>query len=427
MDDDFCRDVSELSLDDLAVAGGKGANLGELVRAGFDVPGGFVVTTAAYRLAHHDTRESSVAVRVPTRVAHAVARAYDRLGAGPVAVRSSATAEDLPGAAFAGQQDTFLDVLGTDDVVAAVGRCWASLWTERAVSYRNRLGIDSARLAMAVVVQRLVAADHAGVMFTADPVTGDRTRIVIDSNPGLGEAVVSGLVTPQHTVLDIHARIVERRAGRQEVVLVPQGDGSGPRAVPGGSLPGLPDSDLTRLAEVGRRATAHFGRPQDIEWAIQGAHLWVLQARPMTALPPPPIRLTTLQRRIGPVILELLPRRPLPMELTAWIRPTIARHLELMLAGMVGVVLRFDTVLPADDDVVRAFVPPRPRPTWATPSSSGGPSECPGRCDSTTGVPTPGTATSATRSARWRQPTRSSSRGANWSACRHERPGRWTW
>lgn len=148
-------------------------------------------------------------------VASAITAALARLGAGPVAVRSSATAEDLPGATFAGQGDTFLDVLGPDDVLAAVGRCWASLWTERAVAYRERLGIDPAEVAMAVVVQRLVVADHAGVMFTADPVTGDRTRVVVDSNPGLGEAVVSGLVTPDHAVSPAPCRRSGARSTRR--------------------------------------------------------------------------------------------------------------------------------------------------------------------------------------------------------------------
>ncbi|WNB85471.1 PEP/pyruvate-binding domain-containing protein [Cellulomonas sp. ATA003] len=367
----LCRALSDLGSGDVPLAGGKGANLGELVRAGFDVPDGFVVTTAAYRLAHGRTEppptHDVAAPPVPRDVAAAIRAAYAQLGAGPVAVRSSATAEDLPGATFAGQQDTLLDVLGADDVVAAVRRCWASLWTERAVAYRQRLGIDATEVAMAVVVQRLVVADHAGVLLTADPVTGDRSRVVVDSSPGLGEAVVSGLVTPDHAVLDARGRVVERRAGRREVVLTAHGDGTGMHRVPGGELPAVPDVDLVRLADVGRRVAAHFGRPQDVEWAIQGTRLWVLQARPMTALPPPPVRLGPVQRRVGPVLLELLPRRPLPMELTAWIRPTVATHLERMFAGAAGVALRFDALLPADDDDVQAFVPPSPRPTRRTP------------------------------------------------------------
>ncbi len=353
--------MADVSSADLALAGGKGANLGELIHAGFDVPDGFVVTTDAYRAA------GSGAVDVPPGVAGAIGDAYAAIGAGPVAVRSSATAEDLPGATFAGQQDTFLNVIGPANVVAAVGRCWASLWTERATAYRDRLGIDPADVAIAVVVQRLVSADHAGVMFTANPVTGERSEVVIDSNPGLGEAVVAGLVTPDHVILDADNRILQQRPGRREVVIDPAG-GGGTTSRAGGAAPDLTTDQLVRIADIGRRVAAHFGGPQDIEWAIEDGREWILQTRPMTALPPAPVRLTRVQRLIGPVLLELFPRRPYPLELTAWIRPTIGRHLERLLDGLVGIEVSIDQVCPAVDDVVQAFVPPRPRPTRRTPA-----------------------------------------------------------
>ncbi len=182
--------LSRLTAADVAVAGGKGANLGELITAGFAVPSGFVVTTDAYRRAVADLtvpdRDGVLTVDVPPAVRDAVVVAYADLGGGPVAVRSSATAEDLPGAAFAGQQDTFLSVVGD----------------------AARLGIDTASLAIAVVVQRMVHADHAGVLLAANPVTGAWAQVVIDSNPGLGEAVVAGLVTPDHAVLDVDGRVV---------------------------------------------------------------------------------------------------------------------------------------------------------------------------------------------------------------------------
>ena len=199
--------------------GGKAANLGELIAAGFPVPPGAVVTTDAYRraLAASGLAGSVAAVRtaddaarvrtaieeaaVPPDVAAAVVDAYRDLGEGPVAVRSSATAEDLPGAAFAGQQDTYLGVVGAAEVVDAVRRCWASLWTERAVAYRTHRGVDHAGVEIAVVVQRMVDPEVAGVLFTADPLTGARDRTVVDAAPGLGEAVVSGEVTPEHLVL----------------------------------------------------------------------------------------------------------------------------------------------------------------------------------------------------------------------------------
>jgi len=172
----------------IAEAGGKGANLGVLLRAGFGVPDGFVVTTDAYE-------RSGGGQDLAPEVADAVVAAYAALGGGPVAVRSSATAEDLPGASFAGQHETFLNVVGPDAVVAAVRRCWASLWTERAVSYRaGRDAASEPRLSIAVVVQRLVPADVAGVLFTADPTTGRRDETVITAAWGLGESVVGGTV-----------------------------------------------------------------------------------------------------------------------------------------------------------------------------------------------------------------------------------------
>ena len=181
----WVRPLAEVGRDDLAVAGGKGANLGELVRAGVRVPPGFVLTTDAHAEAGRDGP-------IPADIEQAILTAYADLGGGPVAVRSSATAEDLPGAAFAGQQDTFLDVEGEPALLDAVQKCWASLWSERATAYRQRRGIDDAAVRMAVVVQRMVPAEVAGVAFTANPVTGVRTEIVIDAGLGLGEAVVSG-------------------------------------------------------------------------------------------------------------------------------------------------------------------------------------------------------------------------------------------
>ncbi len=205
----FAVPFPDVGTADVDVAGGKGANLGELVRAGFAVPDGFVVPTAAYALAVRDAGlaatiseelaqgSDGAAIRsavehapIPAAVADDVAAAYDDLGGGPVAVRSSATAEDLPGAASAGQQDTYLGVAGTEEVLDAVRRCWASLWTDRAIAYRQHLGIGD-DVVIAVVVQRMAGADVAGVMFTADPVTGDRSQVVVDAAAGLGEAVVS--------------------------------------------------------------------------------------------------------------------------------------------------------------------------------------------------------------------------------------------
>ncbi|MFB9731971.1 PEP/pyruvate-binding domain-containing protein [Ornithinimicrobium kibberense] len=349
MSGDLVLDLGSVGAADLPSVGGKAAGLGELLGAGVRVPPGFVVTTDAYRYAVGAAASvpQVLDTPVPEDLAEAVRTAYRGLGGGPVAVRSSATAEDLPGATFAGQQDTFLDVEGADAVLDAVRRCWASLWSERGVDYRERLGVDPRSVAMAVVVQRMVPADTAGVLFTADPVTGRRDRVVVDAARGLGEAVVSGRVTPEHLVVAEDGAVVERRAG---------GDGQV-----------LTDGQAARLARAGRAVATSLGRPQDVEWAFAGGELVVLQARPMTALPPPPVPLGRFQRIHGPVILELLPRRPLPLELTAWIRPTVGRHVEEMVGGLAGVVVRFADVLPAQDAVVQQFVPAAPRPTVRTP------------------------------------------------------------
>ena len=361
---------------DLATAGGKGANLGELVRAGFPVPRGFVVTTDAYRSAtadlEHPTKDAIAARPLPDEVREAVERSYRDLGGGPVAVRSSATAEDLPGAAFAGQQDTFLNVVGADAVAAAVRACWASLWSDRTIAYRARLDVPDDSVAMAVVVQQLVPADWAGVMFTANPVTGARDEIVIDSSPGLGESVVSGAVTPDHAVLAADGSVLERHAGRHETVVRPTPGGGTSTEAGDQGTPALPAQVLALLAEQARAVAAHFGSPQDIEWAIADDTIQLTQARPMTALPPAPLRLNRIQRFIGPVIVELLPRRPLPMELTAWSGDIILRHLERMFAGLVGARVDADATLPTVDGIVQSYVPVIPQPTLRTPARVAG-------------------------------------------------------
>jgi phosphohistidine swiveling domain-containing protein len=379
-DTSFVLPLAVVGRDDLAVAGGKGANLGELVRAGFPVPDGAVVTTDAYAavvrsaglapLVAAATEDEGGALRaafasaeMPADLRAAVLDAYALLGSGPVAVRSSATAEDLPGAAFAGQQDTYLNVVGPDALLDAVRRCWGSLWTERAIAYRARRDVDPEGVRIAVVVQRMVPAEFAGVLFTANPVSGARDEVVVDASSGLGEAVVSGLVTPDHYVLGGDGRVQERRPGQREVVV---------RGVEGGGVEHrtdeahleLPDRVLAELAGLGRSVAAHFGRPQDIEWAWADGRVWLVQARPMTALPPPPLRLSRIQRITGPQIGEYVPVRPYPMDTSGWIARGIGRTVERMLAEIPGVHVDFADVLPEHDGVVDRFVPPQPRPTW---------------------------------------------------------------
>jgi len=272
----FIRPLADLGAADVAVAGGKGANLGELVRAGFPVPDGFVVSTGAYALgaeasqvatdAPASARVRLAASPVPAAIADAVRDAYRAMGSPKVAVRSSATAEDLPDASFAGQQDTILGVSGEEALLDAVRKCWASLWNERAVAYRETHGVGQNEVRLAVVVQRMVDAQSAGVLFTADPITGRRRRAVIDAVRGLGDQLVSGGVNPDHFVVDPHeGTIIERR----------------------GDV--LSDAQLRELAALGARVESHYGRPQDIEWAIaRDGKLWLVQSRDITTLYPLP-------------------------------------------------------------------------------------------------------------------------------------------
>ncbi|MFC8040295.1 PEP/pyruvate-binding domain-containing protein [Paenarthrobacter sp. NPDC057355] len=304
--------------------GGKAANLGELASAGLPVPRGFCLTTEAYRralsasglddicaalkstdaadlaglgLLAAQARSLVLDAGLPADISAAVRSAYQGLGIDvPVAVRSSATAEDLPFASFAGQQDTYLNVVGVESVLDAVSRCWASLWTDRAVTYRATNGIDHASAALAVVVQEMVDSFAAGVMFTANPVTGKRSEAVIDASPGLGEAVVSGAVNPDQYVVDLNnSAILKRTLGDRQVEI---------RSVPGGGTerrerssqvqlsdagiqPCLSDRQIRELAALGRLVEKHYGAPQDTEWALDAdGKLWLTQARPITTLYP---------------------------------------------------------------------------------------------------------------------------------------------
>src|SRR5829696_1906891 len=316
----YTKRLDEIGKDDIALAGGKGANLGELSRAELPVPPGFCVTTAAYRrtvagpdlpeaiddalqnLRVEDPASAEVAsariaalfedLPLPEDLTGAIVDAYRVLGEPLVAVRSSATKEDLPGASFAGQQATSLNVRGEEELLEAVRRCWASLWSARAIAYRQRQGFRHDRAAVAVVVQRLVPAEVSGILFTANPVSGARGEIVINAALGLGEAVVGGLTTPDAFTLDrTTLEVRERQIGRQEVETVLTERGTTERSLDPGraAQPTLDDAQLTRLGEVGLRIERHFGGPQDIEWAYAEGHFWVLQARPITNLPPAPL------------------------------------------------------------------------------------------------------------------------------------------
>jgi pyruvate,water dikinase len=268
--------LDAISPGDGDAVGGKGLGLGRMAAAGLPVPPGFCVTSAAHRRLRGRTTHDDSAL------AQQIADACGRLGGGPVAVRSSATAEDGAEVSFAGQQDTFLGVRGGRAVCDAVGRCWASLDGERAVAYRRRQGVGGEGLAMAVVVQRLVPAEVAGVLFTRDPLDPDGRGMLVEASWGLGEAVVAGRVNPDRYRLDRDTGAVrDRSVGLKTLEVTPEGE----RPVPPErqSQPCLDDNQLSQLAELGRRVEALFGGPRDVEWAWAGGQCWLLQARPITA------------------------------------------------------------------------------------------------------------------------------------------------
>ena len=317
---------------DIPLAGGKGANLGELIAAGLPVPGGFCVTAEAYRSAmtplreeiaglletgnHDRLRELVVDAPLPEGLADRIRAAAGNLD-GPVAVRSSATAEDLPDASFAGQQETYLGVVGGEAVVEAVRRCWASLWSDRAIAYRDEQGFAHDDVALAVVVQRMIPADAAGVAFTLDPVTG-RRRVVIESAWGLGEVVVSGAVTPDSFAVE-RGRIAERHIGDKRIRIDMTATGkTATTEIPGEQRgrASLTDRDVVAVARLAEQVEHHYGRPMDVEWALADGKPWLLQARPITTTAPvgPDRRVGRTSRFIRNDIIEHFPS-PYPLDL----------------------------------------------------------------------------------------------------------------
>ncbi|WP_169949309.1 rifamycin-inactivating phosphotransferase [Microbispora sp. H11081] len=311
----------EIDGTNVADVGGKGAHLGEL--SGIDgvrVPDGFCVTTDAFqrvvaeapsvgaridalsrvepddnatiRTLSADIRRAIEAVEIPGDLAAEIGESLARLGDhASYAVRSSATAEDLPGASFAGQQDSYLNIVGLTEILRHVRRCWASLFTERAVTYRRRNGFDHRKVRMAVVVQRMVFPDAAGVLFTADPVTSNRKIATVEAGWGLGEALVSGLVAADvHTVRDDQV-VTTAVAAKPRLVRAAAGGGTEEVAVEPErqKRPALTDAQVVRLVRLGRRIEAHFGRPQDIEWCLTGDDFHIVQSRPITTLFPIPV------------------------------------------------------------------------------------------------------------------------------------------
>lgn len=276
----FVRGFDELACRDPREVGGKAAGLAGLTSAGLPVPPGFVIGAAAYRA----FRRSS---RIPLGVAAAIRARYRRLCVStgtvdlPVAVRSSATAEDSAEASFAGEFETWVDVTGADAIIEHVVRCWESVFSPRAVSYAESNGIDLATVEMAVVVQKMVRARAAGVMFTISPVTGDRSRIAIEASWGLGLAVVGGEVTPDRWVVDkVSLSIVDRTSGDKRV----EYRGAAPVAVDPDrwSTPCLTDDQVLELARLGKQIERTENYPQDVEFALDGENIVLLQRRPET-------------------------------------------------------------------------------------------------------------------------------------------------
>jgi pyruvate,water dikinase len=287
---------------DVARAGGKGSSLARMAALGLPVPPGFVIPAGALaealpdggdelrRLAEAQDAEGAQAlvktVELDPVLREAVLAAYAALGPGdaPVAVRSSACAEDSEAASFAGQQETYLHVRGGDQVRARIRDCWASFFSERALFYRSQKG-SLADLGMAVVVQRMVEADVAGVLFTCDPVRGRRDRMVVEAVLGLGEAAVSGAVTPDHYVLKRDGTVRKAQVHEQPYAIVAVQDGGvaeRPLSPDEGGARKAGDELLAKLARLGDELEQRVGVPQDIEWAVQDGELYVLQARPVT-------------------------------------------------------------------------------------------------------------------------------------------------
>jgi pyruvate,water dikinase len=351
--------------------GGKGASLARMVAAGLPVPPGFHITTDAYRRYvdenHLGERIQSVAAQarvndpatldraseqiqslfaqgtIPGDITEMIRRWYGELGADiPVAVRSSATAEDLPGMSFAGQLESYLNVRGGDEVIEAVKRCWASLWTGRAIGYRQRQGIRPEDVSMAVVVQQLVAAEVAGVVFTANPLTGERGELMINAAWGLGEAIVSGRVTPDTMVINKQTgAMVSEEIASKEVMTMRLQDGTREEPVPPDKRQraALAPAQAAELARLGVKIEQLYGRPMDIEWALCDGRIFIVQARPVTAMPESRVALEWKVLRKGgryfrTSVAELLPEPVSPLfatlALPLWTEATLKIMAEAM-------------------------------------------------------------------------------------------------
>ena len=309
--------LEEIRKEDIAAVGGKGASLGEMSSMGLPVPGGFVVTSRAFRhflietgieqplfsnlenlnvddnnaleQASKKARALVMKAKMPASLKDRIRESYQKLNGGGmvVAVRSSATAEDLPDASFAGQQETFLNIKGEKNLLDAVQKCWASLYGARAIYYRAKQGFDDRSVNIAVVVQQMINSEKAGVMFTSHPVTGEPLTI-IEGSWGLGEAVVSGSVSPDKYVYDQRTgNVIDKLIAQKKTEIVSDGE-HGTKTLEIGrerqETPVLSDDEVARLATYGKVAETHYGIPQDVEWSIVGDTIYILQSRPITTI-----------------------------------------------------------------------------------------------------------------------------------------------
>lgn len=392
----------QISAQDIERVGGKGANLGEMTRAGLPVPPGFCITSDVYRriigeagvwpqidglltaVANNDAAKSAHRIQrlvanapMPADVAGAITSAYHQLDGGwaAVAVRSSATAEDLPEASFAGQQETFLGVRGQDALLNYVQQCWASLWTERAIVYRQRNGFPHEQVSLSVVVQQMVRPESAGVLFTVNPLTGKRGEMLVNAAYGLGETVVSGQVTPDSYLLTPQAKslIVDQTVGTKEVRIdaLPDGGVRKQTVAPADRQRlCLTPSQLEKLAELGEKIERHYQSPQDIEWAFTDDELYLLQTRPITSLnnivPPAPMprarTLSQTEHRILDDILEHYPDPPYPLDYLAVTDGYEQVQHALREAGLA--VPAADTIIQMDELGIPSVEPVTPRFTW---------------------------------------------------------------
>lgn len=317
MQERWCVLLGDIGREDVALAGGKGANLGDMVRAGLPIPRGFVVCSPSFRkvvegcklhtrikdwLAGLNYESAGELKRVEQQIRRlfddipiegelrkTILEKYQSLGdEAIVAVRSSATAEDLAGASFAGQQETLLNVSGEEALLEAIRRCWSSLYTSQAIFYRHQKGFDHSHASMAVVVQQMVNSEKSGVIFTVDPVHRNRSHMIIEAVWGLGEGIVSGAITPDHYKVDREECRIVYEYIPQKLVMFCRGVENGaikvevPREK--GSARVLKDDELKQLVNLGNKVEEHFGSPQDIEWAIEGDLIYLLQSRPITCL-----------------------------------------------------------------------------------------------------------------------------------------------